>query len=66
MANKCLLEAAKMGNPTAFIFMNKQSQKDKTVIKQAAQLGSRDAIKLLAKTNTTALSEAKTVEKGKD
>ena len=55
-----------MGNPTAFIFMNKQSQKQKNVIKQAAQLGSHDAVKLLAKTNTTALTEAKSLEKGKE
>ena len=50
-----------MGNPTAFIFMNKQSEKEKNILKQAAQLGSRDAVKILAKTNTTALTEAKSL-----
>ena len=64
--NRCLMEAAKMGNPTAFIFLNKQQSKERTVIKQAAQLGSQDALKLLARTNTTSLTEARSIEQSKD
>jgi hypothetical protein len=64
-ANQCLLEAAKLGNPNAFIFMNKEPRKDKSTVWQAAQLGSPEALKILAKTSTSAETEARTVEKGK-
>jgi len=43
-----------MGNSNAFIFLNKEEKKDNKVIKEAAQLGSEEALKLLAKTNSTA------------
>jgi hypothetical protein len=47
------LEAAKLGDANAFIFMNKHTKKDREIIKQAAQLGSQDAMKMLARTSST-------------
>ena len=46
--------------------MNKQTKKDKEIIRQAAQLGSQDAMKMLAKTSNTGTEEVKSIEKVKD
>lgn len=52
------LEAAKLGNPNALLFLNKEGA-DPEQVKQAAELGSPQALKILAKTNTTAEVENK-------
>jgi hypothetical protein len=48
------MEAAKLGNPNAFLFLDSKSKIDYEKMKQVAELGSADAIKILAKTNSTA------------
>jgi hypothetical protein len=42
-----------LGNPNALLFLNKEGA-SQDHMKQAAEMGSSDALKLLAKTNTTA------------
>lgn len=52
------LEAAKLGNPNALLFLSKEGASPEQM-KQAAELGSAEALKMLAKTGTTAEPEEK-------
>jgi hypothetical protein len=49
------MEAAKLRDPNALIFLNGQCHHESVIIQQAAELGSVDAMNLLARTNKVAL-----------
>jgi TPR repeat protein len=53
IATNYFLEAAKLGNANALLFLNKETPSQEHM-KQAAEMGSTEALKLLAKTRSTA------------
>lgn len=64
-ARNYYLEAAKLGDSNAFVFLG-QDPHDPDSLRKAAELGSSQALKILARTSASIEVETKTLEKGKN